>query len=67
MRMIAPQELGQLKGIHWSNVWRLELEKQGRFPKRVKLGARRYAYVETELDRWLEERAASRGLTPQAA
>ena len=60
MRMIGPQELGPLKGIHFGNVWRLALERQGRFPKRVRLGARRYAYIDAELDRWLEERAANR-------
>jgi prophage regulatory protein len=60
MRIIGPHELGPLKGIHFGNVWRLELERRGRFPKRVKLGARRYGYVESEIDRWIEERAAQR-------
>ena len=60
MRMISPAELGTLKGVRFCNVYRLELEAAGKFPKRVKLGARRYGYVESEIDRWLEERAARR-------
>lgn len=60
MRIISPSELGSLKGITFTNVWRLELERLGKFPKRIKLGARRYGYLESELDRWLQERAAGR-------
>jgi prophage regulatory protein len=60
MRIISPSELGPLKGITFTNVWRLELERSGKFPKRVKLGLRRYGYLESELDHWLELRAASR-------
>jgi prophage regulatory protein len=60
MRIISPSELAPLKGITFTNVWRLQLERTGKFPKRVKLGARRYGYVESELDRWLEQRAAGR-------
>jgi predicted DNA-binding transcriptional regulator AlpA len=60
MRIISPSELAPLKGITFTNVWRLELERLGKFPRRVKLGMRRYGYLESELDRWLEERAAGR-------
>ena len=60
MRLIPPDELKPAKGIDFSNMWRLELEAQGKFPKRVKLGERKYGYVEAELDQWLEERAALR-------
>jgi predicted DNA-binding transcriptional regulator AlpA len=65
MRIISPSELGPLKGITFTNVWRLELERQGNFPKRVKLGLRRYGYLERELDQWLEQRAAGRELPSQ--
>jgi prophage regulatory protein len=60
MRIISPAELSPLKGITFTNVWRLELERLGKFPKRIKLGVRRYGYLESELDQWLEERAAGR-------
>ena len=60
MRIIPPSELGPSKGITFSNVYRLELERRGKFPKRIRLGERRYGYSESELDAWLEERAAIR-------
>jgi prophage regulatory protein len=60
MRIISPAELATLKGITFSNPHRLDLEAHGKFPKRVKLGERRYGYLENELDNWLKERAALR-------
>jgi prophage regulatory protein len=66
MRIISPSELVPLKGITFTNVWRLELERLGKFPKRIKLSVRRYGYLESELDRWLEERAAGRDQSPSS-
>jgi predicted DNA-binding transcriptional regulator AlpA len=60
MKMIPPDRLLPDKGISFSNVYRIALENQGKFPRRVKLGARKYAYPESEIDRWLEQRAAMR-------
>jgi predicted DNA-binding transcriptional regulator AlpA len=60
MRIISLTELASLKGITFTNPYRLELEAQGKFPKRVKLGDRRFGYVEEELDTWLRQRAALR-------
>jgi predicted DNA-binding transcriptional regulator AlpA len=39
-------------------IWRLE--REGKFPKRVPLGANRHGWVDTEIDDWLVARAASR-------
>jgi prophage regulatory protein len=36
------------------------LEARGQFPKRVKLGARRVAWVETEVDDWIKAKMAER-------
>ncbi len=41
-----------------------QLEAQGKFPKRVQLGPMSVGWVESEVDRWIEERAAARGETP---
>jgi predicted DNA-binding transcriptional regulator AlpA len=60
MKMIPPERLLPDKGIGFSNVYRIELENQGQFPKRIKLSLRKYAYSESEIDRWLEHRAALR-------
>ena len=39
------------------------LESEGKFPKRVRLGTGRVAYVESEIDAWIAERIASRDAT----
>ena len=36
------------------------LEAQGSFPKRVRVGANRVAWVRQEIDQWIEERMAER-------
>jgi hypothetical protein len=43
-----------------SRVFATLVEAEGKFPKRIKLGARRYGYNESEIDAWLEQRAALR-------
>jgi predicted DNA-binding transcriptional regulator AlpA len=60
MKMIPPDRLLPDKGIGFSNAYRIELENQNKFPKRIKLGERKYAYSESEIDRWIEQRAALR-------
>jgi prophage regulatory protein len=59
MRLIPPAELPR-KGVTLGNDQRANLEAEGRFPKRVRITARTYAYLETELDDWLEARIAER-------
>ena len=66
MRIVSPAELAPLKGIYFSNPYRLELEAQGKFPRHVKLGERKYGYIEDEIDAWLKARAALR-TAPEAA
>jgi len=39
-------------------IWRLE--KQGRFPKRVQVSENRIAWVEREIDAWIEAKIAER-------
>jgi predicted DNA-binding transcriptional regulator AlpA len=59
-RNFDPKYLKQFPGYDPASPYRLELEAQGKFPRRVKLGDRRYGYVEEELDTWLKQRAALR-------
>ena len=40
--------------------WAYELIKQNRFPKPIKIGARSIAFVESEIDAWINERIAER-------
>jgi len=64
MRIISRHELAPIKGIAFSNPHLLDLEQQGKFPKRVRLGERRYGWFEHEIDAWLEDRAALRDKQP---
>jgi prophage regulatory protein len=48
------------KGIPFSKVWIAKLVKDGKFPKPIRLGENRNAFIETEIDKWLRDRAAER-------
>ncbi|MGT3244547.1 helix-turn-helix transcriptional regulator [Yersinia enterocolitica] len=46
----------------YSKVWIYRLISQGRFPSSIKIGSRSIAFVESEIDEWINQRiAASRG------
>lgn len=60
MKLLSYDELRPQKGIPYSKVHIWRLEREGRFPKRVPLGANRHGWVDTEIDDWLVARAASR-------
>ena len=38
----------------------LRLEKMGKFPKRVRIGENRVAWLLSEIERWIAERVAQR-------
>lgn len=60
MRLISFEELGPRKGVTYSrpHIWRRE--REGTFPRRVKLGGNRVAWIEDEIDAWVEARIAER-------
>jgi predicted DNA-binding transcriptional regulator AlpA len=58
--LIPPDLLKPDHGIDLSNSYRLRLEKQGRFPKRVRLTTRRYAYRWDEIRAYTAARIAER-------
>ena len=66
MRVLSRPDLKTLKGIPFSNTWLLELEREGKFPRRIHLGERRHGWLESEIDAWIEARAAKRatGMSP---
>ena len=41
-----------------SHIWRLE--RTGQFPKRVRLGKNRVAWLQSEVSAWVEDKLASR-------
>jgi prophage regulatory protein len=57
---LIPYDALAAKCIPYSkpHLWRLE--KAGKFPKRVPIGAGRYGYVESEIDCWIEARVRER-------
>jgi prophage regulatory protein len=57
---LIPYDALAAKCIPYSkpHLWRLE--KAGKFPKRVPIGAGRYGYVEAEIDAYLEAKIDAR-------
>jgi len=45
-----------------SHLWRLE--RAGQFPKRVRLGGNRVAWLQSEVSAWVESKLASRSDSP---
>jgi prophage regulatory protein len=60
--LILESECRSLTRLSQTSRWRLE--RQGRFPKRIKIGSSsqngRIAWSRAELERWLAERMAAR-------
>ncbi|WP_449543823.1 helix-turn-helix transcriptional regulator [Enterobacter ludwigii] len=45
-----------LRKIQLSKAWVYKLISQGKFPKPVKIGSRAIAFVESEVDDWINQR-----------
>ena len=56
--LIAADEIAQR--IPYSQHQLRRLEAQGSFPKRVRIGANRVAWVREEIDQWIEARVNAR-------
>ncbi len=67
MKVLSFPELKPAKGIPYSRVHLRRLEAAGSFPGRVQLGGNAVAWIESEIDAWLEERAAERDAERVAA
>lgn len=70
MKFITRDDL-KARGIHWSNKHLLEMEKAGRFPRRMYLSEKTVAWISDEIDAFQAEKAAGRYphrmMTPSAA
>jgi len=64
---LIPYDALKLKGITLSKVQIWRLERDGTFPQRVQVSAARVAWVESEIDQWIEARIASRPAKRTAA
>lgn len=59
-QVVSKKELRTLCGIPYSGQHIARLEAAGRFPKRIKLGQNRVAWLLTEIEAWLDVRIAQR-------
>jgi prophage regulatory protein len=60
MRLLSTAELSTEKGISFHRSHLFKLVRAGRFPKPVKIGENRNAWVEAEVDAWIKGRIAAR-------
>jgi prophage regulatory protein len=47
------------KGVPYSNVHLLRLERCGKFPRRFNIGDNRVAWLEADVDLWIRDRVAA--------
>lgn len=59
-KLVSKKELKTVLGIPYSFAHIARLEADGKFPRRVKLGACRVAWILDEVSEWIEERVAQR-------
>lgn len=59
-RLVTKKELKTVCGIPYTPQHIGRLEAAGKFPKRVRLGPNRVAWLLSEVDAWLNERIALR-------
>jgi prophage regulatory protein len=59
-KLVTKKELKSVYGVPYCPAHIARLEVAGQFPKRVKLGACRVAWVAEEVEAWIEERVGNR-------
>ncbi len=59
-KLVSKKELKSVYGVPYSFVHIQRLEHAGAFPKRIKLGACRVAWLAEEVEEWRAERVALR-------
>ena len=62
-RVLIRAQLKSDKGVPFSNATLLRLERKGQFPRRFHLSAKVPAWLESDIDQWIE----SRRLNPTSA
>jgi prophage regulatory protein len=60
LKLVSKKELKSVYGIPYSSVHIGRLERAGAFPKRVRLGQCRVAWLCEEIEAWIAERIARR-------
>ena len=62
-KLVSKKELKSIYGVPYCPAHIARLEVAGQFPKRVRLGACRVAWLSDEVQGWIDERVASRNTT----
>jgi prophage regulatory protein len=57
-RIIRKKELRKIIGLSDPSIYRLE--KDGQFPRRLQLGGNSVGWLSTEVQEWIENKAAER-------
>jgi prophage regulatory protein len=60
VRVLSYPELRSVKGIRFSRQWIAKLIQAGKFPAPINLSSATKAFIESEIDEWLRDRAAER-------
>jgi predicted DNA-binding transcriptional regulator AlpA len=60
LKLLSRKDLREMKGITFSTVQLWRLERQNKFPLRVRLSEQRVAWVEEEIDAWIKARMRER-------
>lgn len=63
-KLVSKKELKSLFGIPYSFAHIARLEAAGNFPKRIRLGQCRVAWLVEEVQDWIDERIANREHSP---
>lgn len=59
-RLVSKKELKSLLGIPYSPQHIARLEAAGKFPKRLRLGQSRVAWLQAEVEQWIADKVAER-------
>jgi prophage regulatory protein len=59
-KVVSKKELRTVCGIPYTPQHIARLEAAGQFPKRIKLGQNRVAWILSEVEEWLDQRIAKR-------
>src|SRR5436190_23477952 len=62
-KLVSKKELKIVFGVPYSFAHIARLEAAGQFPKRIRLGACRVAWLAVEVQNWIDERVALRNST----
>ncbi len=65
-KLVSKKELRSVYGVPYCFAHIARLEAAGQFPKRVRLGACRVAWLAEEVQCWIDERVAIRDKTPSS-